>query len=163
MRIKELDSLRGIAAISVVLAHITLSLPMEKNIFRLGVSGVDLFFLISGYVIYMTIEKMSNPVDFIIARIGRLYPAYWFVVVYTFLLFFCWCSLTRMPQKYSFIDLLGNLTMFQRYFSAKEIIAPAWTLLIEMLFYILIVLLFIYKLIKHVEKVIVAGIVVTFC
>lgn len=162
IRFKELDSLRGIAAISVVFAHLTLSLPLDQNYFRFGVAGVDLFFLISGFVIYMSFEKINKPNEFIIARIGRLYPAYWVAVVYSFLLFFCWSSLTGMPQTFSLNTLVTNLTMVQHYFNKRDIIAPAWTLLIEMLFYIFMLLLFMLKQLHKIENVIIVSVVPIF-
>ena len=47
-RYKELDALRGIAALVVVLFHLTMEREQAKLGFELGVTGVDLFFIISG-------------------------------------------------------------------------------------------------------------------
>jgi len=153
-RLVELDSLRGIAAISVVMAHLTLSLPKENNFFRLGVSGVDLFFLISGYVIYMSFERITKSSEFIISRIGRLFPVYWLAVTGTFLLFYFWSRYTGMPQIYSLNSLFTNLTMFQYYFKSTNVLAVSWTLLIEMLFYIFMLGLFRIRLLHKIEIII---------
>jgi peptidoglycan/LPS O-acetylase OafA/YrhL len=158
-RILDLDSLRGIAAISVVLAHITLSIPVKENIFRLGVSGVDLFFLISGFVIFMTIEKTKTAYDFIIARVGRLYPAYWVGLIYTYFLYRLWCFLTGLTVRFNLSDFFANLTMFQRYLFCPNIVAPSWTLLIEMQFYILVVLVFLFKGLRNIIPLIVLGLI----
>ena len=146
-----MDSLRGIAAISVVMAHITLAMPSVHNYFRFGVSGVDLFFIISGYVIYMSVEKTNKPLDFVVARIGRLYPVYWVSVFYTFILFVGWSWISGMQQQFNIYDLFANLSMFQYYLQSKNIIATSWTLLIEMLFYILIFILFVLKKLSKIE------------
>jgi len=153
-RLVELDSLRGFAAMAVVMAHLGLSIWKEHNFFRLGVSGVDLFFLISGYVIYMSFKRISKTSEFIISRIGRLFPSYWLAVIGTFLLFFIWSSYTEMPQKYSLYDLMANLTMFQYYFKSVNVLAVSWTLLIEMLFYIFMLCLFQFKLLNKIELII---------
>ena len=145
--------MRGLAAISVVMAHITLSLPALSIYFRFGVTGVDLFFLISGYVIYMSVENTKKPLDFVVARIGRLYPVYWISIIYTFILFYSWSLITGMQQTYSFWDLFANMSMFQYYMQSKNIIATSWTLLIEMLFYILIFILFLSRKLAKIETV----------
>jgi peptidoglycan/LPS O-acetylase OafA/YrhL len=88
-RLLELDALRGIAAIAVVCFHLGLSYQEESHkIFNLGVTGVDLFFIISGFVILMTLEKTKNWQDFIISRASRLYPVYWVCVSLTAALMF---------------------------------------------------------------------------
>ena len=56
-RLLELDALRGIAAMMVVLFHLTMNTAIEKFGFRYGVTGVDLFFIISGFVIFLTLNK----------------------------------------------------------------------------------------------------------
>ena len=85
-RYKELDALRGIAALIVVLFHFTMEREQAKLGFELGVTGVDLFFIISGFVIYMTINKVSTTLEFVINRFTRLFPVYWSCVTFTFLL-----------------------------------------------------------------------------
>ena len=86
-RLYQIDLFRFIAALMVVLFHYTfrgfiasssiLEFPLLGFLFKYGYLGVDLFFIISGFVIYMSIEK-SNVYGFVKSRIARLYPAYWF-------------------------------------------------------------------------------------
>jgi peptidoglycan/LPS O-acetylase OafA/YrhL len=71
-RIQELDALRGLAAICVVLFHKTMGSPHSNMFLKLGVTGVDLFFMISGFVILMTLKKVKTSKQFIIGRISRL-------------------------------------------------------------------------------------------
>ena len=86
-RINEIDFLRFVAALSVVLFHYSfrghaaddlsvMPYPVLETVARYGYLGVDLFFLISGFVILMTASSGSLK-DFVISRAVRLYPAFW--------------------------------------------------------------------------------------
>jgi peptidoglycan/LPS O-acetylase OafA/YrhL len=105
--IKDIQSLRAIAAISVMLLHcghkITeISSYPYTNPFSLGHSGVDLFFIISGFVMLHTIESnhCMGTFSFLIRRFIRIVPLYWFttsifsVYYYSALTFFKPVSLT---------------------------------------------------------------------
>ncbi len=83
-RFEELDALRGVAALFVVFFHYTLSRPQADLGFKLGSTGVDLFFIISGFVILLSLEHVEKPGQFIINRICRLYPTYWASVTISF-------------------------------------------------------------------------------
>lgn len=145
VRFRELDALRGVASLLVVFFHYTMERSQAEYGFKYGVAGVDLFFIISGFVIFMSITKVSSTKEFLVNRISRLYPTYWACVFITFLVqiivgFY-------MPNKAvpSLLDLLGNLTMFQYYLNIKDIDGPYWTMIVEMLFYLLIALFFATK------------------
>lgn len=89
-RLVEIDSLRGLAALWVAMFHFSFGVygylasfdparaaavaPFIANIE--GLLAVDMFFMISGFVILMTLEKTRSVVDFVVARFARLYPAY---------------------------------------------------------------------------------------
>lgn len=155
-RLKELDALRGIAALLVVFFHFTMDRPGYNTFFKLGTTGVDLFFIISGFVILMSLQNISKGVDFVINRASRLYPTYWASVTFTFILLISYSIYKDVGDLGSkAIQYLGNLTMFQFYLNFPHGIAdldgPYWTLIIEMLFYISILLLYLTKLIKHLE------------
>jgi len=147
-RYEELDSLRGIAALFVLFFHYTLHRPEANLGFRFGVTGVDLFFMISGFVIFMTLKKINQSSDFIISRVSRLYPTYWACVTLTFILI-CINPLNNTPVDYK--QYLFNLTMFQYYFRIRNIDGPYWTLLIEMVFYISILLVFHFKIMRYLK------------
>lgn len=83
-RITNLDGVRGIAIILVVLFHTFArhpeSIPWATEfdkfpIFKLGFLGVQLFFLISGFVIYMSLENSKSIGQFLLKRWLRLFPA----------------------------------------------------------------------------------------
>ncbi len=149
-RYKELDALRGIAALFVVLFHFTLGRPESKLGFNLGITGVDLFFIISGFVIFMSINNASSTKEFLINRFTRLYPTYWTCVSFTYLFYIMVCNTNNIQRSILLTDYLANLTMFQHYFKIKDIDGPYWTMLIEMLFYIFIAIVFSIKKLKHI-------------
>jgi peptidoglycan/LPS O-acetylase OafA/YrhL len=147
-RIQELDALRGIAAIAVLLFHFTYGFNHNDTnyIFHYGNLGVQLFFIISGFVITLSLEKSKNVFDFIAARVSRLYPAYWFAVLFLSLL-----ALLYRTRVIDPIDIAANLTMFQYWFRIPDIAGVFWTLTIELSFYILIVLVLLFKQFKRIE------------
>ena len=145
----ELDALRGIAALMVVLFHYTLYRPEADLVFKFGTTGVDLFFMISGFVILMSIEHVNNAREFIVNRISRLYPTYWACVSITFLTSLLFIS----SHQLSFSQWLINMTMFQYYFKTPNIDEPYWTMIIEMVFYISMIILYHLKLLNKLTAV----------
>lgn len=82
----ELESLRGIAALMVVLYHVEWSNPLTPHtFFRNGYLMVDFFFVLSGFVIcYNYGQKIYNGKDvvrFMFLRFGRLYPLHLFYLI----------------------------------------------------------------------------------
>lgn len=156
-RLVEIDVLRGVAAMAVVLFHYTTqftelfgtrALPTVS--FPDGHYGVNLFFIISGFVIFMTLEKTSRPMDFVISRFSRLFPAYWVAIFLTFSI----THLLGLPGK--LVDLATafcNLIMIHGFFHIPHVDDVYWTLEVELLFYIGMFLLYRFKrlhLIHHV-------------
>ncbi len=159
-RYKELDALRGIAALMVVFFHFTWGRPDSNFYFRVGDMGVDLFFIISGFVIFMSLSKIKTSKEFIINRFCRLYPTYWACLTLTFILINIYYHYTIIDfPKLHFSDFLGNLTMFQFYLGLPHVDDSYWTLTIELLFYIFMVILFRAQLLKHIDSI---GILVIF-
>jgi peptidoglycan/LPS O-acetylase OafA/YrhL len=146
----ELDSLRGIAALLVVLYHYTSRYPDLYGVAGIapvevywGIYGVDLFFIISGYVIFMTLERVRHPLDFVVSRLTRLYPAYWACLLLTALVLW-WLPLPgRAP---SLPDVLVNLTMLQFLAQVPDVDGVYWTLAIELCFYAALLLIFLLRL-----------------
>jgi len=149
-RYKELDALRGFAALFVVFFHYTTHTPYAVSFLELGVTGVDLFFIISGFVIFMSINKVSSAKEFIINRFSRLYPTYWTVVTFTTVLCLVVSQYQTVAEPISLFKYAANMTMFQHYLRAGNIDGTYWTMIIEMVFYILIVILFRAGLLKYI-------------
>lgn len=153
-RIKELDALRGIAALFIVLIHYTMGRPEAVWGFKIGVPGVDLFFIISGFVIFMRIQKTKSTIEFVINRFTRFYPTYWTCVSITALLQLALLfSTSNNSTHLSITQYLANLTMFQHYFQVNDIDGSYWTMIIEMVFYLFIILLLSLKQSKYILQI----------
>ncbi|MRN01059.1 acyltransferase [Riemerella anatipestifer] len=151
-RVTELDALRGIAAMVVVLFHyvhmskeligLNLGIDRVQTLFSYGQYGVHLFFVISGFVIFMTAEKVSNPIVFLKKRAIRLYPSYWLCSLITFLTVI---FLGPENLKVNFSDFLVNLTMVPDVFKVPNVDGVYWTLKIEIFFYLVIASIMLVK------------------
>ncbi|GAB3193820.1 peptidoglycan/LPS O-acetylase OafA/YrhL [Pontibacter aydingkolensis] len=124
MRIKELDALRGLAAFAVFLFHFQL--------FDYGYLGVHLFFIISGFVIFLTAKSVKKPSDFVIARFSRLYPTYWVCLFITFAVLYFGRGDVTVKQ------LIYNITMFQAFLGEKNVDGAYWSLTEELVFYVIV-------------------------
>ena len=153
-RIIELDVLRGIAALGVVLFHFTTKYHHEYGhddlgfSFNYGYFGVDLFFMISGYVIYMSISRVKTAFKFFWARFSRLFPVYWAGIIITFTAVSIFGLSGRVVSIKSF---LFNFTMLQDLFQIPSVDGAYWSLLPELMFYILMGVIIHFKLIKQIQ------------
>jgi peptidoglycan/LPS O-acetylase OafA/YrhL len=144
-RITGLDALRGLAAFSVLVGHYTSNYNRvyghsDELLFSYPYAGygVTLFFMISGFVILMTAERVRRPLDFAWARFSRLYPAYWAAVFITFTV----VTLAALPGRQPSVPrALVNLTMFQNILGVGSIDGVYWTLHVELYFYAIMFLL----------------------
>jgi len=138
-RLVEIDALRGWAAMAVVLFHYTTRFSELFNTgttptlsFPSGHYGVNLFFIISGFVIFMTLEKTAKPMDFVVSRFSRLFPAFWISIFLTFSI----CHLLGLPGKLVGINTaLANMLMLHGLFWVPHVDGVYWTLEVELLFY----------------------------
>ena len=146
----ELDALRGIAALMIVFFHLTMGAPESQLGFKYGVTGVNLFFIISGFVIYKSIESTRTSIDFLINRFSRLFPTYWTIVTFTFILIilhpYFWPDQSIAPN---YVHYLGNLTMFQYYFKMPNLDDPYWSMIVEMNFYIFAFVFLFFRRIRY--------------
>ena len=155
-RVLELDSLRGIAALAVVFYHYTYKFRdnfthvfSDKFDLSYGHYGVQLFFIISGFVIFLTISKSRSGFDFLYKRFTRLFPTYWVCMTISFLVV---NFIGRIPDiKSDYLEYFINLTMIQGIFRVKSIDGAYWSLLPELLFYFIMVVIFQMRLIKHIK------------
>lgn len=140
-RFAALDGLRGLAVLAVIINHFGYpfstyypSDPEAPYSFVLGELGVQLFFIISGFVILLSAATGGGAKTFVISRFTRLYPAYWVALVWSSFLIFMVGIETRsitIPQ------VLVNFTMFQRFLMVDNVDQVYWTLAVEMQFYLL--------------------------
>jgi peptidoglycan/LPS O-acetylase OafA/YrhL len=106
---------------------------MPHQVASFGWTGVELFFLISGFVICMT-GWGRRPADFFVSRVVRLVPAYWAAIAVTALVLFLFPRLTDGIRPSM---VLTNLTMVQQAYGVSNLVPAFWTLLIELLFYLI--------------------------
>ena len=140
-RIAELDALRGLAAMAVIFFHFTSGIAKNWGYhiydvpfqFPYGDDGVDLFFMISGFVIFMTLDRAKSAASFAVGRFSRLFPTFWACALVT-LVIMCFHGLPGM--EVSTRDALWNLTMLPRFARAQMIDGAYWSLEYELLFYI---------------------------
>jgi peptidoglycan/LPS O-acetylase OafA/YrhL len=138
-RFVGLDALRGVAAVMVMLFHYTTRYEEKFGhttapAFTLpwGHLGVDLFFMISGFVIFMTLERTVRPRDFLVSRLSRLFPTYWVAVVFTFAVL---AAFPQIHKDVAAVQAAQNLLMFHGLFGVAHIDGVYWTLEVELLFY----------------------------
>jgi peptidoglycan/LPS O-acetylase OafA/YrhL len=153
VRYTVLDALRGFAAMMVVLFHFTYGRPVARYGFFLGSTGVDLFFIISGFVIFMSISKVSSVKEFFINRFSRLFPVYWIAVSITTIVL-CMAlyfkAINNIEHKISLSMYLANMTMFQKYFNQVNIDGSYWSLLVELLFYFGIAVIYYFNRLQNI-------------
>ncbi|MBD2014147.1 acyltransferase [Microcoleus sp. FACHB-53] len=167
-RFFELDVFRGIAAFAVVLYHYTTWYDVNYKhsselhfYFPLGHQGVELFFLISGFVMLLTLERTKTSLDFMVGRFSRLYPPYWAAIILTFTV----VKITQLPIKpsVSFGEALFNLTMLQGFFKIPHVDGVYWTLTVELCFYITMFVVYRAKLLKYIEVIATGWFVIALC
>jgi len=152
--IYSLQALRALAATMVVLFHAYVHLDVRNIIAGIsalvdaGRAGVDIFFVISGFImVYISRDSFGKPGasrDFIIRRTIRVVPVYWF---YTFLIA---TILYMLPQlfsegkSFSLEHLVASLLFVPWQNSIgdiKPVLNVGWTLNFEMYFYLLFALM----------------------
>jgi peptidoglycan/LPS O-acetylase OafA/YrhL len=141
-RLLALDSLRAFAALSVLLFHYTEgyeqtvgphSFPVPG--FALGYLGVELFFVISGFVIAWTLQRSASFAEFAYGRIARLYPAYLACAAITGIVLF---GVGFNPANIQTSDIAWNTVIgLPQLVKANNLDASYWTLGIEVSFYVM--------------------------
>lgn len=154
-RLLELDALRGLAAVAVVLYHYFYRYDVlygHQNIpvgwSYNGKLGVQLFFIVSGFVIFWTLVRIQKPLDFIVSRFSRLYPAYWVALGLTFLIVLVF----GLPgREVSFSNAIVNILMFHEYLKIPHVDGVYWTLTVELTFYFWVFFLYLSGNLRKIE------------
>lgn len=142
-RLAWLDALRGLGAVAVLLEHmLPWFMPVLRPYwFNLGMYGVMVFFLVSGYIIPVSLEGRGDVRAFWISRVFRLYPIYLLVVVLV-LVMAPWMPVReQVPRDLSAVA--GHVTMLLDVVHMGGLADTMWTLSYEMVFYLLVTALFI--------------------
>ena len=141
-RLRGLDALRGVAVGAVLLHHYTANYarvterPLDTTLYLPdGHYGVELFFVISGFVILMTLERCRDAREFAVSRFARLVPAFLACLAISSLAQL-WLPIEGMLPL-SAPRLLANLTMMPKLFLEQPVDGVYWTLVHEIGFYFL--------------------------
>ncbi|MHC8344591.1 acyltransferase family protein [Pseudomonas sp. RT6P73] len=157
-RLKELDLLRFLAAIAVVFFHYafrgyakgdmsTMPYPLLAEPAKYGYLGVELFFMISGFVILMTASS-NNLKVFFISRVVRICPAFWVCCTITFLITLAIGQPRYTADLYQYI---ANMTLLSDVMGVTPIDGVYWSLFAEIKFYLMISIVLAFKKIEKIE------------
>lgn len=152
-KLDGLDALRGIAALLVLLHHAFGSVALPQNydtillggIFEEGRLGVNIFFVLSGFVI-----AWSNPRDglpargiliYALRRIARIYPLYWIALLTVLVL--NWKMGVTSRGDVTASRLVQDALLLPT--GRAPLVWAAWTLVYEMMFYLLFILMLINR------------------
>lgn len=154
-RLPELDALRGVAALCVLLYHFNYKyvqynpahgeLPL---LFGWGHHGVSIFFAISGFVICMTLERIESVTAFAWARFSRLFPVYWAAMAITTAAVALGGASKLMVTP---PEALANATMLHYWFDIQSVDGSYWSLSIELSFYLVMAAVLHFRLLMQLE------------
>lgn len=144
-RLHNIQALRGLAALLVMLSHL-LSIdikysgdPLLPAYFEAGMGGVDIFFVISGFImVYVTQNRERwrglDIIEFLYARITRIYPLYWFVS-------FALLAVYLVKPELVFSGAESDPNIIKSFLLWPDATLPllqlGWTLIHEMGFYVI--------------------------
>lgn len=150
MQLKSVQALRGIAAVLVMLSHLhgvearySETVPILSSAWLFGVSGVDLFFVISGFIMVWVAgdlpARTASAAEFFFARILRIYPVWWLFAGAMALYFFLaygvpWDADVIGRQGLSGTEhLIKSMLLIPH--DAFPVLQLGWTLVHEIYFY----------------------------
>lgn len=143
-RIPELDGLRGLAALIVLISHFFGEVPHGTRFVTFGWLGVDLFFVLSGFLIgSLILKERAQPNffrSFYLRRAARIVPVYGIVCIATLALVQAlsghpWSDHPFAPIVYA--SFTSNIAM-SFWDGGGQWLRPTWTLAVEEQFYLLL-------------------------
>ena len=145
MRLHALQYLRALAALAVVYSHAVLQVDAyAPHLVEFGGFGVDVFFVISGFIMVWIAKPGDTPRRFLANRIRRVVPLYWFFTLLMALI------LVLLPELFKRSTFAWDTFLLSLAFVPHEsaahpgwlwpIVAPGWSLNYEMYFYLLFAL-----------------------
>lgn len=149
-----LQALRGVACLMVFGFHLAIwethygiSRPLLTPLLWYGYAGVDLFFVLSGFLIAHTQAKaLGNPAElpgYLFRRAWRIYPTYWVMMAFTVVLFEVAAAFPPAPPGTEASRWATWLTLCPPW-EPNLVLPVAWTLCYEVLFYLAFGLLVVF-------------------
>ncbi len=142
-----IQMLRGVASILVVLFHITVNFPVTGgqgflfDMFAFGWSGVDIFFVLSGFIIaYSNQTYVASPgktVPFLKRRFIRIFPIYWVIITAFLLIQMVFLQYYNTPFEMGAGNLLATYLLLPGHIMVNGV---SWSLTNELFFYLLFTL-----------------------
>ena len=179
-RIDILDSFRAISILSVILFHFfsRWSPPInlvdvypyhnQYDYFSQGRLGVQFFFMISGFVIYFTLQKTDNFILFWKKRFIRLFPSILVASIITFFVFVIFDTKYLFPNSHLIKNFIPSITfispmLFAKFnFSLNYINGSYWSLWPEVQFYVLCSMVYYYNKNKFLFNFVILSLVLIF-
>lgn len=146
----HIQILRGFAAVSVVIFHCIGNVRHYTGeeehwllqLFRHGGSGVDLFFVISGFIIYHSTHRSdASRSQFLSRRLKRIVPIYWIFTAVFLLAVFAFPSIATKASDVTGLRGLESLLFLTFASGTPPIIYVGWSLEFEVFFYLVVALL----------------------
>jgi exopolysaccharide production protein ExoZ len=141
--------LRGAASLLVVLYHTSANVSNNFNteffgsIFFFGSSGVDIFFVLSGFIItYTSYKNLGSPGklgQFLVRRVVRIFPVYWIIISFFLLTQIIFPAFYRTHFDLSFANIAASYFLLPGHVMINGV---SWSLSYELFFYFLFALAF---------------------
>lgn len=149
-RVVALDGLRGLMTVFVVVSHYFAEVPHGLSAFAFGWIAVDMFFVLSGYLVGRLILEKRHHANFFpvfyMRRACRTLPIYFLCLFVTLgLIASCdpaWSGAGHALPAWSYLLLVQNFAMAATGSVGAHWLAPTWTLALEEHFYLVVPLLF---------------------
>lgn len=143
-RVLAMEGIRGLAILGVLAAHCTVLFrpwlgegEWTRAVFLIGQTGVDLFFVLSGYLIYrLALEHRGPWRRFLARRARRIYPPYLAAFGLYLALAFALPRAERLPESGTALYVLQGLLLLPGLFDIRPLFAVAWSLSYEALYYL---------------------------
>lgn len=149
--LRSMEGMRGFAVFLVFLVHYaTLADPsgsvwISGPLHAMGNAGVDLFFVLSGFLIYGSLMSRRQAfLPYMARRIQRIYPAFLAVFAAYLALSFLFPAQSKIPQDGAFWYLLQNLLLLPGMLPIEPMITVAWSLSYEMFYYLVMPVLAVF-------------------
>lgn len=152
MRLQNIQALRGIAALFVAFSHL---LIIEQKYagdqilgqwIELGMVGVDLFFVISGFIMVHVAWSVRHGakavLEFLYARVSRIYPLYWLITLVTIGIW-VWKPEIVFSSMSDAPDIVKSFLLIPD--DRPPFLAIGWTLIHEMFFYLVFAIALFFK------------------